>query len=134
MRAEILTIRGIFISQVYHGEVCLQGHLGTAATDGRRQLQRSVKLRKKLYHIKVTLRNQYRESSNQVTGRPFIEKTDQAREGLVFIPAILTVQEKLQGVLHLSHQLTHMLGKHIKGRANNFKKPINISRFPCISQ
>ncbi len=29
---------------------------------------------------------------------------------------------------------THTLGKHMEGRANNFKKPINISRFPCISQ
>ena len=29
---------------------------------------------------------------------------------------------------------THMIGKHIEGRANNFKQPINISRFPWISQ
>ncbi len=30
--------------------------------------------------------------------------------------------------------LSHMIGMHMEGRAKNFKKPINISRFPCISQ
>ena len=28
----------------------------------------------------------------------------------------------------------HVVAKHIEGRANNFKKPINISRSPCINQ
>ncbi len=27
-----------------------------------------------------------------------------------------------------------MIGKHMEGRANNFKEPINISRFPCFRQ
>ncbi len=30
--------------------------------------------------------------------------------------------------------MSHMLGKYLEGGTNNFKKPINISRFPCISQ
>ena len=51
-----------------------------------------------------------------------------ARQAVRWEPFILTESSKIFS------RHSHVIAKHIEGRANNFKKPINISWSPSISQ